>query len=225
MQKMTEEQKTQLRQKWEKWLERIGHDLGWLLTSHDIFEVVQNIVNSNKQIQSPDLFHRWILDNYVARVAIGISRLNDHDRRTISLHRLIKDISENREVITRNYFVSRYPKWMQDRGVANHDFDKFAKRNDEMISFERLNNDIDLLDEETRLIKNFRDQWIAHFDLNREIGQMPTFEDADKALQIIDGIFCKYYLLVDGGGMNTRKPVLQYDWKEPLRHAWIEKDK
>ncbi len=218
---MTEKQKVQLRQKWKGWLEKIGNDLGWLLTSNDIFERVRNIVDSNKRIQSPDLFHRWIIDNYVARVAVGIGRLNDHDCRTISLHRLIKDISENLEAMTRDYFVSRYPDWMRDKGVTDHDFDKFAEKNSRLISPGRLNGDIDLLDEETRLVKDFRDQWIAHFDSNREIKRMPTFEDVDKSLQVIDCIFCKYYLLVDGGGMTTRKPALQFDWKEPLKHAWI----
>jgi len=222
--KMTEKQKVQFRKKWKGWLEKIGNDLGWLLTSRDIFERVRNIVDSNKRIQSPDLFHRWIIDNYVARVAIGIGRLNDHDSRTISLHRLIKDISENREAITRDYFVSRYDKWLQDKGLADHDFDNFAEKNDKLISLDRLNDDIDLLDKETRLVKDFRNRWIAHFDLNREVERVPTFEDVDKSLQVIDCIFCKYYLLVDGGGMNTRKPVIQYDWEEPLRYAWIEVD-
>jgi len=221
---MTEKQKVQLRQKWKGWLEKIGNDLGWLLTSRDIFERVRNIVDSNKRIQSPDLFHRWIVDNYVARVAVGIGRLNDHDSRTISLHRLIKDISENLEAMTRDYFVSRYPDWMQDEGVADHDFDEFAEKNGRLISLGRLDDDIDLLDKETRLVKDFRNRWIAHFDLNREIERMPTFGDVDKSLQVIDRIFCKYYLLVDGGGMKTVKPALQFDWKEPLRYAWIEVD-
>jgi len=221
---MTEKQKVQLRQKWKGWLEKIANDLSWLLTSHDIFERVRNIVDSNKRIQSPDLFHRWIIDNYVARVAVGIGRLNDHDSRTISLHRLIKDISENLEAITRDYFVSRYTERMQNKGAGDHDFDTFAEKNSRLISRGRLNDDIDLLDEETRLVKDFRNRWIAHFDLNREIERMPTFGDVDKSLQVIDRIFCKYYLLVDGGGMTTTKPVVQFDWEEPLKYAWINDD-
>lgn len=35
---MTEEQKARLRQRWEEWIERIGTELGWLLTGQPFFE-------------------------------------------------------------------------------------------------------------------------------------------------------------------------------------------
>ena len=207
---MTEDQKTKLRQKWGEWLEIIGNELGWLLTGRDFFWGIRKIVESNKKIQSPSALHNWIGDNYVAKVTTGIIRLTDHHRGTISLYWLIKGISKNREVITRDYYVSGYgDKRLVKIGVADRDFDKF-------------DNDIKLLDEKTRLIKDFRDQWIAHFDEKREIEQMPTFGDMDKALDTIDSIFCDYTLLLKRSAPPTRKPVLQYDWEEPLRYPWNE---
>ncbi len=218
---MTEEQKVELRQKWKQWIKEIGRDLGDLLISQDFFNEVREIVASNEKIQSPSAFHGWIRDNYVETVVIRIVRLNDHSNRTISLHRVIKELSENPEVITRKYFVSRYPKWMQDKGIADIDFNKFAEETEQIINIDRLNVDIEILDTKTSLIKDYRNQCIAHFSKNREIQRLPTFSDIEEALKVIDDIFCKYYLLLEGGGMPTRKPVLQFDWKEPLKHAWI----
>ena len=52
---------------------------------------------------------------------------------------------------------------------------------------------------------------------------MPTLENTKKALNdIIDNLFCKYSMLLTGGGLSTRKPTIAYNWKEPLRHPWIE---
>lgn len=219
---MTGKQKAELRQKWEGWLERIGTELGWLLTGRDFFYGVQEIVESNKKIQSPPAFHNWISDNYVAKITTGIIQLTDRHRGTISLYWLLKGILKNPEVITRDYYVSGYrDKRLQEVGFADRDFDKFADKRKKHVSPDKLNGDIELLEKEVRLIKDFRDKWIAHFDEKREIERMPTFEDVDKALDVIDNIFCEYSLLLKRSAPPTRKPVLQYDWKEPLRHAWI----
>ena len=221
---MIEEKKQELRRKWEEWLETIGKELGDLLISQDFFNEVCEIVNANSKIQTPSAFFGWIRDNYVDSVIIRIGRLNDHDQRTISLHRLIREISENPDVITRDYYVSGYSnKHLVEIGAADDDFDKFAEEGEQHISLNKVSKDIELLDRKTRLIKDFRDQWVAHFDHNREIKRLPTFNDVEEALTVTDEIFCKYYLLLTRGGITTRKPVLQYDWKEPLRHPWIEK--
>ncbi len=219
---MTDKEIIEMRQKWEDWIDKIGANLGDELIGQDIFNELSKIVDSNSKIQSPSTFHRWIRRNYIDSVTIRVLRLNDHDQRTISLQRLIKEISENPQVVSRDYFVSRYKKWMQDKGVADRDYDKFAKEGDKFICPKKLNDDIVTLDDVTSVIKPFRDQYVAHFDKNRKIEPLPTFDDIEKALKVIDIIFCKYYMFLKGGGMPTRKPVLQFDWKEPLRYPWIE---
>ncbi len=215
----------ELRKKWKEWIDKIGHDLGDLLISQDILKEVSQIVASNKRIQSSPFFFTWIQNNYVDSIVVGLGRLNDHDNRTISLHNLIKEIVLNPEVITRDYFVSRYPKWMQDAGIANNDFNKFADEDEQFLSKDRLLTDLKLLDDETKQIKVFRDQWVAHFDKIRAIEQLPKFKDVEHALELLDNIFCQYYMLVDGAGMSTAKPSLNFDWKEVLRHPWIDKAK
>ncbi len=219
---MTEQEKVEFRQKWKKWIDKIGQDLGDLLISQDTFKEVAQIVASNKQIQSSPFFFTWIQNNYMDSIVVGLARLNDHDSRTISLHNLIKEIIKNPEAITRDYFVSRYKKWMQDRGIADNDFDKFAEKGNQYISSIKLDKDIKHLDKETQLIKNFRDQWVAHLDVNQATKQLPTHNDVEEALEFLDEIFRRYYMLIDGAGIGTAKPALAFDWKESLTHPWIE---
>jgi len=210
------------RRKWRRWLKEIGNDIGWLLTSHDIFEEIQNIVKSNELIQTPSLLHRWMISNYAARVSIGIRRLDDHDKRSISLYRLIKDIAGNTEAITRHYYVLQYPKKMRDMGLADSDFDNFANKGSNLISTFKLKKDMRRLDKDTVQIRKFVNKWIAHCDIKRKKFSTPTVNDTKKALEDIDNLFCKYYMLLTRGGLSTRKPTIAYDWREPLRHPWIK---
>lgn len=183
-----EKKNADLRKKWKLWVDKMGRDLGDLLISHDIFEEVRQIVASNKRIQSPPTYFYWIRLNYVDSLVVRLTRLNDHDRRTISLQNLIKEIVENPEAITRDYFVSRYDKWMQDAGIADHDFNDFSEPGEHFVSRSILEKDLDSLDDITKRIKIFRDKCVAHLDENRTIERAPTTLDAQDAMKALDRI-------------------------------------
>jgi len=187
---MTEGQKVYLRGKWKRWIETIGHDLSDHLTSRDIYEEIRHrIVALNKRIKAPALYYNWLVDNYVDSITIRIRRLADHDRRCISLYRLIEDILENRQAITRDYYVSRYPKWMQEEGFADRDFDNFANKRNNLVSIYKLNKDMKRLDRNTDRIRKFVNKWIAHCDLQRKRLSARTHKDVDNTLKDIDRLF------------------------------------
>jgi hypothetical protein len=219
---MREQDKVQLREKWKEWIDKIRQDLDDLLISQDIIKEVSQIVALNKRIQSSPFFFNWIQGNYVDSIVIGIMRLSENDDRVVSLHNLIKEIIENPEVITRDYFVSRYQKDMQDMGIADGHFNEFADANKQFVSESKLRADLTFLNDNTRLIKGFRDKWVAHLDKDRPLKQLATHNDVESALSALDEIFCKYYILIDGAGTLTAKRALAFDWKESLRHPWIE---
>lgn len=224
MAKLDPKQCIQIRRKWRRWLKRIGDDLGNLLTSNDVFKELRRIVGLNKQIQSPALLHVWISDNFASSVASGVRRLTDRSNKAISLHRLIKDISLHREAISRQCYVLTYPKWMREQGLADRDFDNYARKGEKLLSPPRLQRDLAKLKRDTARIKVFVDKYVAHCDLDQKRYKIPTFKDIDTTLQDLDDLFCRYYMLLTRGGLNTRKPALQYDWKEPLRHVWLPED-
>jgi hypothetical protein len=221
---MAKEQKDQLSQKLRKWLEEIGDELGDLLSGRVIFRRLKEIVKSNENIQSPAILHNWIADNYVAKMCTGIRKIVDK-KESVSLYRLILQIKKNPDVITRDYFISQSKdEFGKKMGTAGKGFDKFAKPHEQRVDSERLNNDLQKLKEGTRLIKDFTDQWIAHWDENRDNVQMPTFVDLDKALDVIDKVWCDYSLLLKCHApiSGTCKPTIGDDWEAPLRHPWIK---
>ena len=161
------------------------------MTSNEVFKEVRHIINNNKNIQKPTLFPRWILNNYAHSIAVGIRRLSDKDTRSISLYKLIDDISKNREAITRSYYVSRYNKWMRKEGLADRDFDQFANKRDNILSLYQLQRDMNKLRKDTFRITRFVNKYIAHCDICQKRCKPPTFNDVDNVLKDHDGLYCK----------------------------------
>ena len=221
---MTTKQQIRMRRKWKKWMKEIQQDLATLLTSNSVFHEVRHIFATNKQIQVPTLFYRWISNNYADSVVIGVRRLADKHTKVISLYRLIEDISKNREAITRSYYVSRYCKEDREEGLADDDFDEFARIGEELISQRKLSIDLKKVKTIADHIRKFTNKWVAHCDPHRRRHRIPTYKDLSDALHDLDRLFCKYDLLVRQGGLTTCKPEIQYDWKKPLRYVWLPKN-
>lgn len=216
--------KKKILKKWNRWLKENERELSWLLTSQDVFKEIGQIYQKNKNIQRPTLFQRFIIYNYADAISSGIRRLADKDKRTNSLYNLIQDISINPNVLTRKDFIRRYPKWMRREGLADRDFDKFSEIGQDQVSVNKLKKDMKSITDASKRIKTHVDKNVAHLDKNRRRFKPLTFSVMDKALQKLDKIYCKYYLLLTGGGMATCEPAIQYDWKEVLRHPWIAKN-
>jgi hypothetical protein len=113
---------------------------------------------------------------------------------------------------------------MRELGLADCDFNKFANKKDNILNPYKLKRDMRKLERDTERIGKYVNKWVAHCDLKQKKHKIPTFKDVDNTLRDIDQILCKYYMLLTRAGMTTCKPVLQFDWTEPLKYAWIPKD-
>ena len=218
---MTQKERENLRRKWRRRLRKTEQYLSVLLTTHRVFEKVHSIAVSNNQIRSPKLFYNLLRNNYLISITIGISRLGDPDKRSISLYNLIEDIKKHPKAITREYFVSGYRR--QDRELADSDFNRFANKKNNFLSIRKLHRDLTGLKRALHIVRNFRNKWIAHLDIKRRSYKRPTYNDIAKALKAVDDLWSNYNLLLNRVERSS-EPVLQYDWKEPLRHIWIKED-
>lgn len=220
---MTPKEKAKMRRKWKRRLKKIIGEIQNLLMSQYIFQEIGKIVESNPRTQSPPLYKRWMINNYVARMTVGIRRLTDRDPRTISLYNLIEDIADNPKAVGRDYFFHRYPKSMRDGGLATRDFQEFANKGQKFINPKKLRRDSKKLLRESKRIKDFVDKWIAHCDKDRanRVRRVPTFNEMDEALTLLDKTACKYHGLINGIHADTLLPGIYYDWRKPLRYAWI----
>lgn len=220
---MTAREKAKMRRKWKRWLKKIIGEIQNLLVSQYIFQEIGKIVESNPKTPSPSLFNHWMINNYVSRMAVGIRRLTDKNPRTISLYNLIEDIADNPKAIGRDYFFHRYPERMRDGELATRDFQEFANKGQKFINPKGLRRDSKKLLRESKRIKDFVDKWIAHHDKDRasKVRHIPTFNEMDEALTLLDKTACKYHGLINGRHADTLLPGIYSDWRKPLRYAWI----
>jgi hypothetical protein len=54
-----------------------------------------------------------------------------------------------------------------------------------------------------------------------EFKTVPTFDDLDNALNLLEALTIKYLHLLTGKQPETFVPVFQYDWTKIFREPWI----
>lgn len=211
-----------LRRKWKNWLELLVNDLVDLFARREIFWDLQEIAKKNTKILSPGAFFDWMCNNYMDSAPIGLRRLTDQDKRSISLWRMLYEILENPGVINRETYKSLYSLEMQSLGDTG--FDHVIGKGRKKLSKTQVRSDLRAIEEAEERIRRLVNKKIAHTHLNRHaIKKLPTLNELDQALNTLDKILCKYYLLLTACEMGSVSAERQYDWKEVLCFPWVKK--
>ena len=208
--------------KWDKWLGIIEKEVTNLFRYQHIFNEVQEMIKQNPTIQVQSSFYEFIGTSYVSLVVMGIRRQIKVDSQSISFARLLKEINETPEVITRKRFVSLYSTGIGiERG--NRDFNMFAEEGSDFVDSSKIQQDIEKLKLAGIKMEDFADKRLAHRD-KRDPKIVPRFQDIDDSIQFLGELLKKYVLLFRAQGMVSVLPVYQYDWKAIFKHAWLTSD-
>jgi hypothetical protein len=206
-------------QKWIKWLKLINEEITQLVIARNIFWSVQEMIKKNKDIQKPSSFYEYLAYTYIAFIVMGIRRQIKNDYQSISLVRLLSEIAEQPQIISRKYFKSLYQVSAVEF-LADNDFNQFCiNSGDEFISREMVINDICHLREVARVLEVFADKMIAHLD-KKKPKVIPSFQNVDETIEFLDKLYIKYHLMFHAESMETLMPVYQYDWKQIFDFPW-----
>src|SRR5260370_38591736 len=144
-------------EKWLKWLGEIHKDAEDLLESQHMFLTYIEIVKKNPDIESPADYHWWIRNNYISFIAMSIRRQAEwKDPDIISLGKLLKELEENPEVVTREWYKKTFSYDWDDV-----DFTKAAGEGD-YFNPEIAKKDLTTLTTLSQNITQFADRKIAH---------------------------------------------------------------
>jgi hypothetical protein len=211
-------------QKWIKWLKLINEEITQLVIARDIFWSVQELIKKNKDIQKPSSFYEYFANTYIAFIVMGIRRQIKNDQQSISFVRLLSEIADQPQIISREYFKSLY-KGSTVEFLADNDFNQFCKNpGDEFISREMVIDDICRLREVARILEDFADKMVAHLD-KKKPKIIPSFQNVNEAIDFLDKLYIKYHLMFHAESMETLMPVYQYDWKQIFDFPWRLKTK
>lgn len=218
--------------KWNKWIGVILSEITKLSIDRHIFWEVQDIINNNPKIQKPSSFYDFLRNVYGVSAVMGIRKQVKIDKDSISLAKLLQEICNTPEILSRARFFAHY-KGSSVEKIAklmgslvekyrSKEFNQFAGKIGDHVNPELIKLDLKELKSKAKMCEKYADQRIAHFD-KKAISSIPTFTDLDKCIDFLEMLIKKYYLLFRAGSLNSILPVSQnrYDWKAIFKEAWI----
>ncbi len=205
--------------KWNKWLDIIYLEIRSLSVNRNIFWEVQNIIKNNPKIQKPSSFYEFLGSTYVVSALMGVRRQIKINKDSISFAKLLKEICDTPEILSRDRFVALY-KGSTVEHLANRHFDKFAGKVGSHVDSDLIRLNLEELKIKVRKCEKFADQRIAHFD-KRASKNIPTFKDLDDCINFLEELIKMCYLLFRAVSLTSILPVYQYDWKAIFREPWL----
>jgi hypothetical protein len=231
-------------EQWNKWIDRVCKDVTSLVVGRHIFKEVHDIIEGNPKIAQPSSFYEFLAVAYRDWGSMGVRRHLDSNN--VSLKRLLNEMAKKPETLSRQRYLDIYIEALADtnpRGCisiavnetqsgahaldrseaeqnANADFDEYAGHNSHHVPKDKIEGDISRLVHVGGRVKDFADRKIAH-PVNSEPSTLPTSDDLDKCIDLMEQLVLKYERMLKGGAPQSLLPTWQYDWKAIFYDPWI----
>jgi hypothetical protein len=176
----------------------------------------------------PSYWWEYFSDTYAVTQSIAIRRQIDDGENSISLGRLLHEIANHPEEITRQRWLDLWsgdgdPYW---RNRAERQWqENFAGDDPDLLNPALPADAFDKLREGGAKMKRYVDRNIAHVDRRKlPPGQMPTYDDIDTAIDLIGSTFSSYFSLLTAASFLSLTPEIQTDWRAVFRVPWMPED-
>ena len=236
-------EKSQKLEKWLKWMETIHDEILALVRDASIFWEVQDMIRENPRIQKPSAFYSYLARTYLSHALAGLRRQTELQKDSISFVRLLTEIAEHPEELSRNYFKSCQPSsngpdldqvvgkaTLEAVGITDSsqlktiikmdDFDQYADTSGAYVCPQMVKEDRARLESVVKTHREYADKRIAHWD-KREPKVIPTFEELDDCIKLLDQMYVKYHFLFHAESIDTLMPTYQYEWKNIFCEPWL----
>jgi len=204
---------------WNRWIDVIYNEIIELSSARFIFNEVLEIIKNNKSIQKPSAFYNLLGNSYVAWALSSIRRQIKIHKESISLAALLKEISKNPEIISRERYIKHYDSNLEE--VGNSEFDRIARKGCSFLGKQIPSNDLQHLKEVTSTCERYSDYRISHYDKKSVGDDIPTFNDLDNCVDLLEELLTKYYLIFRATTIAHLPPIFQYDWKAIFGEKWL----
>ena len=242
-------EKSQKLEKWLRWMETIHvilflSEILVLVQDASMFWEIQDIIRGNPRIQKPNAFYSYLARTYLSHALIGLRRQTKLQKDSISFVRLLDEIAKNPEELSCSYFNSHYPSSngpdldevigrtdLEAVGIVDSsqlkaiikmdDFAPYADASGAHVCPQMVEDDRAGLEAAAQKYEAFADKRIARWD-KRKPEVVPTFEELDNCIKLLDQTYVKYHLLFHAEAMDTLMPTYQYEWKRIFCEPWLK---
>lgn len=218
--------------KWLSWIDETHRETQNLLIKTYLYDQYVEIVKANKEIQDPRDFHDWSMHNYFDSALMCIRRITDTHKDAVSLMRLLLELKDNPELITKDFYLRDYQKGevdkegMPDPHAWTHALgddifkEKFGGGGNVLLA-SVVESDIQELEKQIVVVENFIDNTLAHRNKGSKGKQTLQTKDARAAIEAIEQTAIKYIDLMGRGSYGELTPVYQYNPEEIFLKPWI----
>ncbi|MBU1118934.1 hypothetical protein KKH43_03575 [Patescibacteria group bacterium] len=210
-------------ERWQDWIKEIYEkEILMFVFWRKIHGEVRDIIKKNPKIQKPSVFYDLINWSYLSSIQIAAYRQLDKHKDCTSLAKLLEEISEAPDSITRGNYIKMWQDKILASLVADGEFNQFCdKKGDDSISSSKVRNDLKKLEKRRQVHKEIRHNKLAHYNV-KELKEIPFLSDVDDTIELLDELGKKYYLLLTARNMSSDITV-QFNWKEIFHYPWIER--
>lgn len=208
------------RRRWRRDLKRLEPVVGRLVESKHIYLEVAEIVKNNPKVNKPSSYHVWTIRNYAESSAVAVRTLLSGNRESVSLYRMVHEMSQHAKSLTRRSFLHGWDKKIKYAGEEL--FDEIAGEDATHVPKHVFDKDLKKLERLRLEITRFVNRRIAHLERKKFPYAIPTFDQLHGTISQIDELYCSYKLLLTGSRPETLLPTWLYDWEDILRVPWIE---
>ncbi len=185
------------------------------------WQEVGSIIDRNGGL--PDSYYwQYMRDVYAVTQSVAVRRQADQDGQVITLGRLILEISQQPENISRAFYLAmwdepRYP----DRLIGERAYREMAGSGDYLDPAIPL-ADLAALVEASASVKKYVDRHLAHSD-RRPVPttSLPKLDDVHTAIDTIGDLHRRYHALLTCIGITQLVPVIPHDWLAVFRQPWM----
>ena len=205
--------------RWRIDLDVLQADLSEIAYARLVWREENKVLAANKEIPPSAIFDIRAR-NYAVAQSVGVRRLTDTDRRTVSLVNLLRDIEQNPASLSRERYVSYFDPAHESLGHS--DFDEWACADGTHIEPHLVKDDRERLTAAAAgSIKPYVNKFIAHNDRDKAIVRVPKFGELEFAIDVLFEVFRKYHTMLTASTLHSLEPVPQYDVLGPYRVPWI----
>ena len=199
----------------------MSNDLSDLFRKQEIFWQLQEVAKNNPAILKNGAFFEWMCNNYVVAFAVRLRTFVDQSKNSHSLWRILFEVLENRGAINVTTHSNLYRNTPYGTDFGRRCFSNVVGATSTVLSQRTIRSDLRALEDASNRLRRFVNKRIAHRNTPGAIRRLPTFNEVDETLAVIDKLFCKYQFLLSASGMESCRATAQDDWRHVLWTPWI----
>jgi hypothetical protein len=209
-----------LRAKWLGWFKTLTNDVYALHYHRLIWRRMAGALDANPGIPRTRLVD-YFAKTYAESQSVAVRRLTDHDRRVVSFARLLRDLGQHPDAITKQWWMGLNSNEREREAWLEGAWRQYDSSGIGYLDPLIPHTDLIELAAKVAAVKFYVDKYLAHQDVNRPEVATLTFGEIDSAIDHLGGLLGKYAGILEASDRSILEPIVAPDLMQPLRVDWF----